>query len=453
MNARPNPIRVSNQTNLWISGRGGWGARHTQRNASTHQPTRSVDLGDETMTREELYELVWSKPITKLAADLGMSDVGLSKLCRRHDVPTPPRGHWARREAGYTDPKVPLPKHTNSVAERIAISATLAILPEGAQAQLARAKEERKGRSTIEVRASVPTADLHAAIRKTADKLRAGKVNKDGVVEATGAGMCGVVARPADVERVVAILAALVPELEKKEIAFTPEGKSMRASRGPDAAVFRLIEILHQEVHVPTADELAAEDKRQKRLARERGWSTFGLSNPRAYPDFDWVRKGQFTLSIDSNGTGARRNWSDGKNQSLEKLLPNIVAGFDIFLIRGKAQREEQEERSRQWNEMQRRQGLARQRTEREKERLECLGQMMAICREIVELEQWLANTDASPNSHQERFMIWARQRLARLRAQVDASGVESRLTTDNLFPDPDPLDDPLGEPPRGHYW
>ena len=62
------------------------------------------------MKRSKLYELVWSKPMTKLGAELGISDVGLAKACRRHAIPVPPRGHWAKLQAGKASPKVPLPQ-------------------------------------------------------------------------------------------------------------------------------------------------------------------------------------------------------------------------------------------------------------------------------------------------------------------------------------------------------
>ena len=34
-------------------------------------------------TREELFELVWTKPTRQVAAELGMSDVALGKICRQ----------------------------------------------------------------------------------------------------------------------------------------------------------------------------------------------------------------------------------------------------------------------------------------------------------------------------------------------------------------------------------
>lgn len=47
------------------------------------------------ISREALYELVWSKPMTHVAKDLGISDVMLGKMCKEQLVPKPPRGYWA----------------------------------------------------------------------------------------------------------------------------------------------------------------------------------------------------------------------------------------------------------------------------------------------------------------------------------------------------------------------
>ena len=56
-----------------------------------------MSAGDMTieLTREELYERVWTTPMRKLAVEFGLSDVGLAKVCRRHKIPWPARGYWA----------------------------------------------------------------------------------------------------------------------------------------------------------------------------------------------------------------------------------------------------------------------------------------------------------------------------------------------------------------------
>jgi hypothetical protein len=52
------------------------------------------------ISRKDLYELIWSEPMTSLAKRFGISDVGLAKVCRRSDIPAPPRGYWAKVSAG-----------------------------------------------------------------------------------------------------------------------------------------------------------------------------------------------------------------------------------------------------------------------------------------------------------------------------------------------------------------
>ena len=52
------------------------------------------------VTRQQLYDRVWAEPIQKLRREFGLSDVGLAKLCRRYNIPVPPRGYWAKKQSG-----------------------------------------------------------------------------------------------------------------------------------------------------------------------------------------------------------------------------------------------------------------------------------------------------------------------------------------------------------------
>ena len=66
------------------------------------------------MTRRQLYERVWSTPMKRLAPELGLSDVGLAKLCRRANIPVPPRGYWARLAFGKAVQRIALPNPTSN---------------------------------------------------------------------------------------------------------------------------------------------------------------------------------------------------------------------------------------------------------------------------------------------------------------------------------------------------
>lgn len=69
--------------------------------AGTVRIGRSPSTGEEIrLSRGELFEHVWSKPVATLAREWGLSGPGLKKTCRRLVVPVPPRGYWARLKAG-----------------------------------------------------------------------------------------------------------------------------------------------------------------------------------------------------------------------------------------------------------------------------------------------------------------------------------------------------------------
>jgi hypothetical protein len=53
-----------------------------------------------TFERQKLFDEIWASPMSKLAKDYGLSDVGLRKICIALDVPLPPRGYWQKLAAG-----------------------------------------------------------------------------------------------------------------------------------------------------------------------------------------------------------------------------------------------------------------------------------------------------------------------------------------------------------------
>src|ERR1700730_7009958 len=75
-----------------------------------------------TLSREDLYELAWSKPISELAKDFGISDVGLAKRCKRLGIPLPGRGYWARVDAGQTPYRPKLPKREEQWHDQSALT-------------------------------------------------------------------------------------------------------------------------------------------------------------------------------------------------------------------------------------------------------------------------------------------------------------------------------------------
>lgn len=67
-------------------------------------------MAEETrVSREELYEKVWTEPVRTVAKGFGVSDVALAKQCRRLKIPLPGRGYWSKKAAGKNVRHIPLP--------------------------------------------------------------------------------------------------------------------------------------------------------------------------------------------------------------------------------------------------------------------------------------------------------------------------------------------------------
>jgi hypothetical protein len=76
------------------------------------------------ISRDELYTLVWQTPMNRLGAEFGITGNGLAKICDRLAVPYPPGGHWAKKEAGKAVVTIKLPARPNGVSDWVDIHPT-----------------------------------------------------------------------------------------------------------------------------------------------------------------------------------------------------------------------------------------------------------------------------------------------------------------------------------------
>lgn len=345
------------------------------------------------LTRRELYDLVWATPISKLAADFGISDRGLAKICERHRVTGPTRGYWAKLAAGKKVKQSIFREVNDPDLNRIIINSSLANLPEGMEEVLKTARAERIARRAQPVEepavAFAIVEQPHEAVAATARSLRKSKPNGWGVVSAVGDGMCGITVHQRTVERVISFLHDLSTRLQERGLQLIPDGQRMSLAVGSDKIAFTLAERSRGERHEPTAEELelqAKYDERAERARRRNDWSDYTLFGKKAYPGIDIVYSGQLAFSIEGYSHGLRRTFADGKTQTVERLLPDIVSQLAVLLANEKARREEREERERLWAEMARRRDLAKRRKDREQKRIEYLRELVELQREAADI-------------------------------------------------------------------
>ena len=66
------------------------------------------------LTRQQLFDLVWTKPMYELCQQFGLSDNGLRKNCKKLNIPIPYIGYWSKLKYGKNPEKPPLPKTLDS---------------------------------------------------------------------------------------------------------------------------------------------------------------------------------------------------------------------------------------------------------------------------------------------------------------------------------------------------
>ena len=271
----------------------------------------------QTISRAELYRLVWAEPLTRLAERFCVSDVGLRKICQRHDIPLPPQGYRQRAQAGRPQPPAPLPRAGDQEMIEFpappAGSAFATDLMDRVYGPLIEA-ESRPDRR-IEAPSDI---DLRHPIAKRVFKvLKAAAPDMYGAVVYDGPEPFRVRVPPSSILRAARLIDALARacDLRGLEIRTSerPQGQSGIMIAG-EAERLALEEASQRKVHWSTETEKA----RTRRL----GYSSA--------PMYDFVPSGVMTIQI-STATyrdGVRSVWKDGKTRRVEDCLNEVMAGL-----------------------------------------------------------------------------------------------------------------------------
>ena len=263
------------------------------------------------LSREQLYEAVWSKPVSRLVEEFAISDRGLAKLCARRNIPTPPRGYWARLESGRRVRRVRLPpsKDTMPIELMPARSSTedsAANDYEAAIAELRRAKM----RVPVAERLSHPCALVDAA----SNKLRDENEDELGIISGGKGGCLDVRVSRSQLPRALRIADALIKAFADRDWPVAIEGGKTLVRVGDIALEFTVYELLeHVEVPLkPKLDEEGYEFHYDRREVVQRASQRLAVRIGEPYPHVRQIH---------------RRNWCDSERQPLEGRLHQVVIG------------------------------------------------------------------------------------------------------------------------------
>ncbi len=374
------------------------------------------------LTREELYERVWTTAMRHLGPELGVSDVGLKKICKRFNIPTPPLGYWAKKEHGKAPKRPALPEYDDPDLEGIKF------YPNGdgpkLSEQLQAAVEHEKDVDNKIVVSNV-LEDPHPLVEKTLASIIAAKPDEQGLVRPRAKKTLDVHVSPDNVDRAMRIMDALLKALDVRELPFElvrgEDRWSQTVTVEGETITFVMEEHVDREERAPTPKE-----------ERESRWMPFRYRPLRFY---DYTPTGKLSLRIlDGPSNGRRRRYSDTPRQKLDNMLNTFVACLHRTAGDIKTERQRIEERERKWAEQE------RQRQEWERQREQKLAEIRA---EEAALESLFSDADdwhksqrvtsyvnafreaalaynGTIDEEQEQWLTWAEGQAKRLNPLVD---------------------------------
>ncbi|SJZ59676.1 hypothetical protein SAMN02745126_01781 [Enhydrobacter aerosaccus] len=395
-------------------------------------------------TREQFYELVWSKPMTHLAKDFAISDVALHKICRKHGIPNPPLGWWAKKAAGKKVKQTPLPEAKPGAPDRITISDG-ELGRESAKLAAAREQARIQASDGDDNEAAPP----HPIVDRTIAALRKAKPSDIGLVAVSQGGLIKCEVAPRSVDRLAVILLRIVRAASLQGFQLVGGEGAAHFKSETEVIGFSISELVKREKHVLTDAERSKEEAWQRKrdlAARRNAWDAVLLDRPR-FPEWDYHPTGQLSFEFEQvyvfgGGTGPRRSFRDAKIQRLETMASEIGVGLAVLAAAKTEQRLKREAEERRREEERRRRELAERAKHIEDRRIAGLGAILAELDELDRLRRLIAmlttEVAAEPTARLTTFLSWAQDHLAKREARLSAQAIEERFAAAHLFGDDD---------------
>ena len=350
-------------------------------------------------TREEFYELVWSKPAIKLAPELGVSDAAITKICRRYRIPKPGVGDWNLMAAGHKVSKPKLPPLKDGEQNQIVIWTTEKRdrpspppLPEDLL-QLIENEELSENRIVVDTQQAI----THAALRRSQQLLKKADTDFFGRLAVSthkqGRLPIGLAISVDSLHRSLQILDALFKAVAQR-------GHTVKTI---DDFVYVIINGERISIYL--------KERTTQKIVRDHDGS-----------QYSYKPNGKLELSLSSAAESTRHTWKDKPNLPLEDQLNDILIGMLTHAALAPSSRAASLERERK-QEQQRRDAQLRAREEerrryvfsKRKQNLEHEVEAWTKCRDIglflVQCEKRLKeNGKLDPTSVDGRWLEWSKK-------------------------------------------
>lgn len=269
-------------------------------------------------TRNQFYELIWSKSISTLAKEIRTTDYDLRKICKEFNIPLPYSGYWAKLKYDKPVRKVKL-SNIFEGKDEIIINPSNTIpdgLQEGISDRSALIKEIKSNhQNLIEVQSKLTNPDVLIINAKDALTINKNYWSDNGLI-GTYSGFITIIAAPDNVERALKFMDTFIKLMRAR-------GHEIKVD---DSETFCVV--FGEQLVIRLQEKHRCEDV----VEGKSGWKTrhyypSGILMLRCWKDHSWHQK----------------IWMDG-SQLIEYKFPKIVAGIELLAQKEIMERLEREE-------------------------------------------------------------------------------------------------------------
>lgn len=381
------------------------------------------------LTRQQLYEMIWERAVSKVAPEFGISDVALRKQCVKHAIPLPDATYWGRLHAGRPVKRKPLGAAPKGVSDRIVIDARAKPqAPEPVEAAIAAARQSAEA-------VAVPEK-LHPLVAKTLAAARKAEPDRNGAITGLGGEAFRIRAHPDTLDRVGAFLNRLVYNASARGHRFEAGREGIEMIVDDEAIGFTVYQTIRRSHHVATEEETRRRDRWDARHRND--WDNWD-KRP-SIPYYDFKPTGEMAIEIAgwSRYENAQRRFADTRARKIDSRIDEILVSFAAFAAGKKVEREEAWERARLEEIARQRRAEQARLAKLEQQRVEFLDRKLAQAEERDRLRTFLM---AFPDDYiieeasgLRGFFEWARQRLEKMEAQLQLAALAAEVSAMEAF-------------------
>lgn len=244
------------------------------------------------LSREELYEKVWSIPMSKLCKEFALSDRGLAKVCIRHDIPIPGRSYWRKKSLGQSPPRLPLAK----LEEQFPI-----------ELSTPKPKSDLQLPEIPLIKVPAKLSNPHPLVLATRDGIESKFKIMDRPNRKILGGLLEISVYKGSTSRALRILDAIIKEIEARGGSVEARDGTYLSIKGQSFKI-HVHELTKRVEHIPSSND----------------------KPNHYYPRYNFIPTGSLVFTIDAQHDGLTNIFKDDKSK-LEDQIGEIIRNLDVF--------------------------------------------------------------------------------------------------------------------------